>query len=84
MLEVGDCGGDRFEQGVELVLELLNLGINDLLIHLPARFLINQVIMNVLLFRQPLHIKGHLLLVHKLSDIDHIGGDIMATELFFQ
>jgi len=40
--------------------------------------------MNILLFRQALHIKGHLLLVHKLSDIDDIGGDIVSTELFFQ
>ena len=48
LFQVGYCGGYRLQQVVQLALKFLYFPIDDLLIHLPPRFLIYQVVVNVL------------------------------------
>lgn len=84
MFQVGYCSGDRLEQIVQLALKFLYFPVDYLLVHLPAGFLIDEVVVNVLFFGEASHVEGHFLLVHELGYIDHVGVDIVAAELFFE
>jgi hypothetical protein len=84
LFQVGDCGRDRLEQIVQLALKFLDFAIDYLLVHLPAGFFIDEVVVNVLFFGEAFHVEGHFLLVHELRYIHHVGVDIVAAELFFE
>lgn len=84
MLQVIDSLGDGLEHLSQLVLKPGDLHIDNIIIHLPPAFLIDQIIMDIRLLGQPLHVERHLLLVNQLGDVYNEGVDVMPAVLFFE
>lgn len=83
MLKVGNGVSNGLHEGSEIILKLLYFGVDYLLVHLPSGLLIDKVVVDVFLLRESPHVEGHFLLIYELSNVNDIGVDIMATELFF-
>lgn len=84
MLQVINSLGDGLQHLSKLVLKPGDLHIDDIIIHLPPAFLIDQIIMDIRLFGQSLHVEHHLLFVDELGDVYNEGIDVMPTVLFLQ
>lgn len=84
MLQVIDSLGDGLQHFSQLVLKPGDLHIDNVIIHLPPAVFIDQIVMDICLLGESLHVESHLLIVDELGNIDYKGIDVVPAVLFFE
>ena len=84
LLEVLDGLGDGGQHVPKLIIEPLNLRVDHIVVHLPPTLLVDQIVVDIRLLGQPLHLKPHLLFKQQLSYVGNEGRNVMTAVLLLE
>ena len=82
--EVLNCFCDGLQHLVEFAFKSGDLSVDNVVIHLLSRLLIDQIVMDICLLGESFHLEAHSLLVNELGNVDYVSVYVMAAVLFLK